>query len=177
MEQKRLCKLLEEKFTEFSDKISGLQGRLEDLLFRAQRLANALKRNQGAQDILFKDDLELLRRATRTFVNDATILPEMVEWLDREAHFDPDDVAPIRTLLAQASQVQKDMAGLCEQCRMLHQFIPEAELRIQAWYMVQDLEGIGHKFQMFPNTISTRILNKVSTPPPGASPPLGQAAG
>ncbi|MBI4678250.1 MAG: hypothetical protein HY748_11775 [Elusimicrobia bacterium] len=169
MEQERLLNLGEERFTEFTDKVQGMTARAEDLLFRAQRWANAVKNKTAYKDNLFADDLQILRRHVRSFIQDSTSLAGLMEWIDRECHFDPDTRAldKARSLLKMVSQFEKDLANLNEQLRHLHHLVPETDLKVEAWYMVQDVEVLYDKAKGYPFLISSRVMLKISTPENG----------
>ncbi|MBI5622652.1 MAG: hypothetical protein HY924_02610 [Elusimicrobia bacterium] len=169
MEQDRLLKLTEERFMEFSDKVQSMVSHAEDLLFRAQRWSNAIKNHTGHKDTLFADDTQLLRRHVRSFIQDASALPGLIEWLDRECHYDADSRAldKARSLLKVTSQFEKDLAGLNEQLRHLHHFTPETDLKVEVWYMVQDVEVLHDKCKGYPFFVSSRVMSRISTPEKG----------
>lgn len=164
MEEKRLFKIAEERFVEFSDKAGLLQSRMEDLHFRAIRISNALKNKQKSRDALFGEDLALMRRAVRTFSQECSSLPGLMDWLEREAHYDPELAGSARALLSIVSTLQKSMTAFCEQSRMLHQYVHDSDMKMEAWYMVQDIETLAQKMQVYPFIISGRIMGKLTTP-------------
>ncbi|MFA6318266.1 MAG: hypothetical protein WC943_12705 [Elusimicrobiota bacterium] len=165
MEQERLLKLAEERIMEFSDKTSAMGSRAEDLLFRSQRWANSIKNHTNFKDNLFADDLQLLRRHIRGFLQDASALPGLMEWLDRDCHYDADPrtIDKARSLLKVATQFEKDLASLNEQLRHLHHYTPETDLKVEIWYMVQDVEILHDKCKAYPFLISSKVMLKIST--------------
>ncbi|MBI5881856.1 MAG: hypothetical protein HZB91_01940 [Elusimicrobia bacterium] len=175
MEQDRLLKLAEERFMEFSDKVQAMQARAEDLNFRGQRWANSIKNRTTYRDAMFPDDLQLLRRHVRSFGQDASALPGLVEWLERESCYskDPRTFEKARSLLKVATQFEKDLAGLCDQLRHLHHCTPETDLKVEVWYMVQDIEVLHDKCKGYPFLISSRIMLRISSPDKDAPPENG----
>lgn len=164
MEEKRLFKIAEARFVELSDKAGLLQSRLEDLYFRAIRIANALKNKQKNRDALFGEDLTLLRRAVRAYSQDCLNLPGLMDWLEREAHYAPDLAESAGALLKVVSALQKTTLAFCEQARLLHQYIHDADAKMEAWYAVQDMEIVAQKIQTYPLLISGRIMAKLTAP-------------
>ncbi|MFA6317709.1 MAG: hypothetical protein WC943_09855 [Elusimicrobiota bacterium] len=172
MDQEKIVVHAQERFQEMLDKVSAMQARSEDLLFRAQRWANAVRNKTSYRDQMFPDDLQLLRRATRTFIQECTTLPSMMDWLERDVSYDPDPRAleRIRSLLKVATQFEKDLANFNDVNRHLHHFVPLPELKVDVWYQVQEIEVIYDKVKGYPFFISTRLMNKVSTPEAGPQP-------
>ena len=168
MELGQLFKITEERFQEFVDRVGLLQTRMEDLLFRAQRVSNAIRNNQKMRDGLFADDLQTARRAIRSFLQDASAIPGLLDWLDRETSYSPLLLIRARSLLSLATRFQKETSNLTETARMLHNSIIKPEDKIDAWYVTQELETGAQKFQGFPFLISSRIVSKLSTPAGGA---------
>ncbi len=138
-----------------------MAGRVEDLLFRAHRAANAARNRTSYRDSLFGDDLQLLRRTMRTFIQDSTALPGLIDWLDRECTKAPELLDTARGLQRVVSAFEKELQGLSEQMRLLHHHIIANEQKIEAWYMVQDLEILFDKVKLFSFGIVTRVYPRL----------------
>lgn len=175
MEQDKLVVQAQERFQELVDKTSSMTARAEDLLFRAQRWANAVRNKTSYRDSMFHDDLQLLRRGARTFVQECSVLPPLMDWLDRDLRYDPDPrgLERVRSLLKLATQFERDLAGLNDTNRHLHHFVPLPELKVEAWYMVQEIEVLYDKVKGYPFFVSSRLMQRISTPEKGGpGPPL-----
>ncbi|MBI5624746.1 MAG: hypothetical protein HY924_13285 [Elusimicrobia bacterium] len=175
MEQDKLVVHAQERFQELLDKVTSMQARSEDLLFRAQRWANAIRNKTSYRDHMFQDDLQLLRRAVRTFIQECGSLPSLMDWLERDLEYTPDPRAleRVRSLLKIATQFEKDISNFNDINRHLHHFVPLPELKVEVWYLVQEIEVIYDKVKGYPFFIAARLMLKVSTPEKGDEGPAG----
>jgi hypothetical protein len=67
METISACKQMESTLSITCDKVNTLKSKLEDLLFRAQRISAAQKNNMPNSDTMYGYDLQKFRRDIRTF--------------------------------------------------------------------------------------------------------------
>jgi hypothetical protein len=178
MEQSRALKQLESRLSLLGDHVSVLSGKLEDLLFRAQRIAHALKDDAKAQvgDSMFGYDLQNFRRDVRAFGNDAGGLSAAIGSIERSAQFDEPSVALAQAVMRLSERLHKGLGLLLDQAVLAHQHIRQAEHKVEAWYMVQEVESLVQQVQVLPG-IANKVLIAVSTkngasvpPPTGAAP-------
>jgi hypothetical protein len=146
------------------DKISTLAGKLEDLLFRAQRIAAAKKNNLKSTDTMFGYDLQNLRRDIRSFSNDMGGLPTVIGSIERTAVYDEGALRYAQSVMRLAERVAKLVKALADQALLAHTHIRESDSKIEAWYLVQEAEQLAQRGQTLPS-IANKIVIKVSTPP------------
>jgi len=176
MEQIAGLKNAEGKLSVTSDKVTALGGKLEDLLFRAQRISSAAKNGMKNNDSMFGYDLQNFRREVRTFSNDISALPNLVGTLERAATYDENAVRYAQSMMRIADRLSKNLRGLHDQACLAHSHIREAEFKVEAWYLVQEIEEMAQRGATLP-TIANKVVIKVSTPdkknpPPPSQPPV-----
>lgn len=156
------------------DKINAQKAKLEDLLFRAQRIANAQKNGMPNNDTMYGYDLQKFRREIRTFSTELSGLPVLLGSIaanatpdDRAAKF-ASSVARLATRMSQALRALHDLSLLA------HQHIRSADLKIEAWYLAQEVEEMVMRGQGLP-TVANKIVMATAVPiaaaPPPAAPP------
>lgn len=178
MEQRSALKMAESSMTLAADRVSALGGKLEDLFFRAQRLASAEKNGIKSNDSMFGADLQNFRRDIRNFKAEAESLPAMLSNIERTAVYDEESTKAAQSLARICARVSKALKALSDQAYLAHGHIRAADHKIEAWYLCQELEEMASKGQTIP-TICNKLILKVSDPketgatpnPPPAAPP------
>jgi|GEM_PF-3213506 len=178
MEQLRALKQMESKLSLLGDHVGVLSGKLEDLLFRAQRIAHALKDNANAKvkvaDTMFGYDLQTFRRDVRAFGNDAGGLSSTLGGIEHSAQYDESSLGHAQAVMRLSDRLHKSLGVLLDKAVLAHQHIREAEHKVEAWYMVQEVEALAQQAQVLPG-IANKLLIAVSTrkgapvPPPAAA--------
>ncbi len=163
MEQTSAFKQAEGNLSMLKDRISKHQARLEDLVFRAQRIATAIKNGAKVTDAMFESDLQSFRREVRSFSNEISSLPAVIGSLERAATYDAAALNSAQALMRLCDQIAKALRSLHEHALIAHQHIREADYKVVAWYVVQELEQMAQKAQSLPAT-ANKIIMKVGTP-------------
>ena len=158
-----------------SDRVSALKGKLEDLLFRAQRIAAAQKAKMPVMDTMFGYDLQNFRREVRTFSHEVGALPNLIGGLERTAEFSEPAIRLAQSVMRIADRLSKSLRSIHDLACLAHSHIRASDHKIEAWYLVQEVEEMAQKGQTMP-TAANKIVIKVSTPPAGVapSPPRGR---
>ncbi|MBI3554497.1 MAG: hypothetical protein HY077_18540 [Elusimicrobia bacterium] len=152
-----------------ADRISALHGKLEDLLFRAQRIASSEKNKLKSMDTMFGYDLQNFRREVRTFSHEIGGLPNLLGGIERAASFDEASVRPAQSVMRIADRLSKSLRTFHDHALLAHSHIRAADHKIEAWYLVQEVEQMSQKGQSLP-TIANKVVIRVSTPPAGPAP-------
>ncbi|MFA6002439.1 MAG: hypothetical protein WC881_00060 [Elusimicrobiota bacterium] len=163
MEQSSALKQAESKLSLMSDRVSVLQSKLEDLLFRAQRIAKAIKSNLTVSDNMFGMDLQNFRRDVRAFSNEVAAVPIAFGTMERSATYDESAVSRAQAVWRMADRLHKSLAALSDQALLAHQHIRQAEYKVEAWYLAQEAEQMAMQTQGLP-LIANKIVIAVSTP-------------
>jgi len=145
-----------------TDKVTTLSAKLEDLTFRAQRIATAKKNGAKSNDSMFTYDLQNFRRDLRTFSHEVASLPSAIGSIERGAVFDEGAVKFASSVWRVCDRLNKALAALHNQALMAHSHIRESDARIEAWYVVQEIEQMAEKGKVLPNS-ANKILIRVST--------------
>ena len=146
-----------------ADKIRAFSAKLEDLVFRAQRIAASRKNGVKPMDTMYSYDLQNFRRDMRTFSNEVAALPSIVNGIERMARFDERCVKPASSVWRACGRLNSALATLRDQACLAHSHIRESDARIEAWYIVQETEQLADKGKMLPEA-ANKILIRVSTP-------------
>lgn len=157
-------KQLEGQFSLVGDRVVALKAKLEDLLFRAQRIANAQKINMPNSDTMFGYDLQHFRRDVRTFAQDISGLPVLLGSLERTATYDEKAAKFAQTVMRLAVRITQSLRSLHDTAILAHQHIRTADHKIEAWYVAQEVEELVMKGQGLP-TSANKIVIACSTPP------------
>jgi hypothetical protein len=164
-------KQLEGQLSITADRINVVKAKLEDLLFRAQRIAAAAKNNMKDNDTMYSYDLQNFRRDLRTFGMDLTALPGLLSSMEREARHD-DAAARLATgVLRASSRVANSMKVLHDMSLLAHQHIRAADQKIQAWYIAQEIEEMAQKCASLPATANKIVI--LCAAAPAGPPPAG----
>ena len=140
-----------------ADHVHSLSCRLEDLLFRAQRVAHALKRNAPSHDRMFGEDLNALRRDVRAFNNELEEILRVLTGLARPGPYKEEYSRHAQTVNNRSHLLVNAVAALHEQALLAHQHIRQADHRSEAWYLTQEAERLVEQCQPFPS-ITTQIV-------------------
>jgi len=165
MEQLNSLKQLESRLSLLANKVGSLQSKLEDLVFRAQRLASAAKNNRMQADTMFGYDLQVFRRELRSFGNELETLPAALAGAERSAMIAPGALNPAQSVMRLSFRVSKALRELHDQALLAHQHLREADHKVEAWYVVQAAEMLSQRAQSLP-TIANKIVLRVSGPEP-----------
>ncbi len=163
MEIMAAMKMSESSMTMVCDKINAMGGKLEDLLFRAQRIAAAQKNKVANNDSMFGYDLQHFRNEVRTFSAEIGGLPNLVGSIERTAEYNEAAVKPAQSLMRICERLAKSLKTLSDQAYLAHQHIREANHKVEAWYLAQEVEQMAQKAQGLP-TVANKIVIRVSTP-------------
>lgn len=163
MEQRSALKQAESTLVLAADRISGMGGKLEDLFFRAQRIASALKNNLKSNDSMFGYDLQNFRKEVRSFSHEVAALPNLVGGIERTAVYDEESVKAAQSLQRICERINKNLKNLADQAMMAHSHIREADHKVEAWYLAQELEQMAQKGQTLP-TVCNKLVLKISDP-------------
>lgn len=173
METLQALKQMEGTLAMTGDKVSALKGKLEDLLFRAQRISNAQKNNLPNNDTMYGYDLQRFRREIRTFGTEMSGIPVVLGAIERTAA--PDDKAAkfANDVMRLCMRLTQNLRALHDLSLLAHQHIRAADLKVEAWYLAQEVEEMVMRGQGLP-TVANKIVMACSSPtkaPPPAAPP------
>jgi hypothetical protein len=152
------------------DRAHGLQAKIEDLMFRAQRISAAAKNNMPNNDTMFGYDLQHVRRSVRAFAQEMTSLPTLMGSIERTAVYDEKAVKFASGVMRLCTRLAQIMKTLHDSSLIAHQHIRANDHKIEAWYLAQEVEELVQKAQGLPAT-ANKIVIAVSTPPKGAGAP------
>jgi hypothetical protein len=152
-----------------ADRINVVKAKLEDLLFRAQKISAAAKNNMKDNDTMYGYDLQNFRRDLRTFGMDLTALPGLLASMERAAEYDLNAAKFATGVMRAASRVANSMKILHDMSLLAHQHIRANDHKILAWYIAQEIEEMGQKCMGLPAT-ANKIVILTTTPKPGAAP-------
>lgn len=170
MELLSALKQLEGQISVMGDRITMTKGKLEDLLFRAQRISAAAKNNMPVHDAMFGYDLQAFRRGLRVLGSDIAALPPLFGSLERQAVFDEKALKFGQSVMRMASRLATNLKSLHDTALLAHQHIRAADHKMEAWYIAQEIEEMAQKGASLPTT-ANKIVIGLSTPPAGGSPP------
>ena len=156
-------KQLEGQLSLAGDRVVMLKAKLEGLLFRAQRIANAQKSHLANTDTMFGYDLQHFRRDIRGFSQDITGLPVLLGSLERSAVYDERAVKFAQSVMRSAVRISQSMRSLHDMAVLAHQHIRTADHKIEAWYISQEIEELVMKGQSLPAS-ANKIVIACSTP-------------
>lgn len=146
------------------DRTSALKAKLEDLLFRAQRISAAQKSNAASTDTMFGYDLQHFRREVRTFAAEIQGLPVAMGLIERAASYDDAAAKLAGTVMRQSMRLSQSLRGLHDTALLAHQHIRVADHKIEAWYLAQEIEELVSRGQGLPG-VANKILVATGTPP------------
>mgnify|MGYP001612987566 CR=1 FL=1 len=147
-----------------ADRVGVVNAKLEDLLFRAQRISAAAKNGLPSSDTMYGHDLHIFRGTLRTFKMDISVLPTMLGAIERQAVYDEGSVKYAQEVMRCAARLAQAMKALHEMSLLAHQHIRTADHKMEAWYIAQEIEDIAQQTQSLPMS-ANKIIIIASTPP------------
>ena len=162
MEQQRALKDLEGVISLLCDHASALLGKLEGLLFRAQRMAHAGKDNIGVGDMMFGYDLRNFRQELRNFSQEIDALSARIGMMARTAVFEESAVACAQAVMRLVERLHRAVVALHDQALLAHQHIRRTEYKMEAWYLVQESDNLESLSQGLPAS-ANKLIIRVST--------------
>ncbi len=175
METTAGLKQMEQTLSTVCDHTSAMKAKLEDLLFRAQRIAAAQKNGMGVSDTMFGYDLQGFRRGIRTFAGEISGLPVVLGSIERSAVYD-EKAAKFAVAVSRLSmRLSSLLRGLHDTSLLAHQHIRQADHKIEAFYMCNEIEEVVMRGQGLP-TVANKIVILTQTPPKGGAAPLAAPA-
>lgn len=177
METLSSLKQIEGRLALIGDKVTTLGTKLEDLVFRAMKIASTKKNGGKSTDTMYTYDLQVFRRDLRNFSHEVASLPAQMGGIEREAHYDESCVKYAQSVWRVSDRLSKALGSLHSQACLAHSHIRESDAKIEAWYIVQEIEQMAEKGKMLPNA-ANKIVVIVSSPPAGhaAPPPAAPSA-
>jgi hypothetical protein len=151
------------------DHASAMKAKLEDLLFRAQRISANQKNNMASTDTMFGYDLQHFRRSIRTFAGEVGALPTVMGSIERTAEYDEKAGKFATAVMRLCMRLTGILRALHDTSLLAHQHIRTADHKIEAWYMAQEIEELLMRGQGLP-TVANKIVIVTQTPPKGAAP-------
>ncbi|MEK7390302.1 MAG: hypothetical protein AAB036_11475 [Elusimicrobiota bacterium] len=157
-------KQISTQLTVLTERVQVVAAKLEDLLFRAQRISAGLKNGRVNTDTGYGYDLQGFRGGLRIFKADISSLPTAMGNISRQANYDPGLVKLAQDVMRLASRFAQVMKSLHEIALLAHQHIRSADHKMAAWYIAQEIEEFALMAQSLP-LAANKILITVSTPP------------
>ena len=112
------------------DRCGVFHGRIEDLMFRAQRIASALKMNAGGKDPDFESDLKLFRNDLKKFRFEVEEALSAVRALSEEGY---------KSFNSRLIGLHGRFNGLADYVALAHQRMPMPDSRLEAWYCLREV--------------------------------------
>ena len=164
-------KQMESTLSMICDHTNAMKAKLEDLLFRAQRIAAAQKANMGVTDTMFGYDLQHYRRSVRSFAGEISGLPVVFGSLERSATYD-EKAAKFATAVARLSmRLSSALRGLHDTSILAHQHIRTADHKIEAFYLANEIEELVMRGQGLPTTANKIVILTQTRPKDWVPPP------
>ena len=164
METASGLKQMEATLSMVCDRTSAMKAKLEDLLFRAQRIAANQKAGMAVTDNMFGYDLQGYRRSVRAFSTDMSSLPVVLGSIERTAVYDEKAAKFATSVMRLAMRLTGALRGLHDTSILAHQHIRTADHKIEAWYLASEIEELLTRGQGLP-TIANKIVIITQTPP------------
>ncbi len=155
-----------------NDKLTTIKAKLEDLLFRAQRIASAQKNGMANNDTMYGYDLQRYRREVRTFGTEISGIPVVMGAIERTAERSPAAMKFGTSVMRLAMKLSQTMRALHDMSLLAHQHIRAADMKMEAWYLAQDIEEMVMRAQSLP-TVANKIVMAVAVPETPQTPPAG----
>ena len=121
-------------------------------------------------------DLQNFRRDVRAFSNDIGGLGTMLGSIERGGQYDEECVASAQAVMRLCERLQRALVALAEQALLAHQHIRQAEHKVEAWYLIQEIEAAIQQTQALPG-LANKVIIGVGTMkgPPEPAPRSGPA--
>ena len=110
---------------------------------------------------MFTTDLQVFRRELRDFGHEVASLPSLIGGIERAAAADENAVKPASAVWRCCDRVNKSLETLHNQACLAHQHIRESDAKIEAWYIIQEIEQMAEKGKALPPA-ANKILLRVS---------------
>ncbi|MHB2027004.1 MAG: hypothetical protein ACYCPQ_10300 [Elusimicrobiota bacterium] len=175
MEQDSALKQAESALSISADRASVLQSKLEEILFRAQRLSNAVKNGLKTPDYMFGYDLQHFRRDVRAFGIELAGLANIIGGIERAAVYSEQAIGRARAVMRLTERLNRAMHTFQEMTLLAQSHIREADHKIEAWHLAQEVDQMVQKTQPLPMT-ANKALIKISTPEPDSKPPAAPSS-
>jgi len=169
-------KQMESQLSVTCDRVSTLKAKLEDLLFRAQRISAAAKNMMPNNDMMFGYDLQHFRRDIRGFSGELSSLPTVMGSIERTATYDDKAAKFAQSVMRLCMRLSQSLRALHDMSLLAHQHIRAADHKVEAWYLAQDIEEMVMRGQGLPTSANKIVIN-TSTKPSGWQPPTAPGAG
>ncbi|MDD5627580.1 MAG: hypothetical protein PHU21_00830 [Elusimicrobia bacterium] len=169
MEQDKGLKQMESTMSLLGDHVSVLVSKLESLLGRAHRIRRALTDNPKAQtpDTMFGYDLQNFRRDVRALAVELGGISTVLGNIERGAHGSDSDLIRAQSVLRLAARLQRSASTLQDHSLVAHETIRSAEHKVEAWYLVQEVEALVSLTQPLAG-VANKIVIAVSAAPKAA---------
>jgi hypothetical protein len=167
-------KQMESQLSITCDRVSTLKAKLEDLLFRAQRISAAQKNMMANNDMMFGYDIQHFRREIRAFSGELQSLPTVLGSIERTATYDEKAGKFAQSVMRLCMRLSQSLRALHDMSLLAHQHIRAADHKIEAWYLAQDIEEMVMRGQGLP-TSANKIVIATATRPAGMPPPAAGA--
>ncbi|MCX5794729.1 MAG: hypothetical protein NTY77_04455 [Elusimicrobia bacterium] len=173
MDQTRRLQQAQQTLDDFTTKLKATHARCDEIQARAQRL-EAWYKNQTSLKVRppdrdFPDDLKLLRRDIKTIIRDFEFVPAWLAKVERTTEVQPDAVDAAIKVSRSGSQFQQEVLTLLAPIQMTYNHIKIAEIKIDAWFLAQEIEAWAKETVAIPLRVH-KILLKINpldkTPPP-----------
>jgi hypothetical protein len=162
-------KQLESRLTLSAEKISIVKAKLEDLLFRAQKIAAAGRNNLVSGDTLYGYDLQNYRRDLRAFGLELETLPGLLTAMEHASEYDPAVEKPAAGVMRACARVATSLTSLHDMALLAHHHIRAADHKILAWSISQEIEEMARNCSGLPGA-ANKILIRCTTPPAAGGP-------
>ena len=164
MEQISALRQAEGTMSLMADRISAFGAKLEGLVFRAQHIANDIKKEKRVTDTMFGYDLMTFRREVKSLGQEIFGLSPILSSIDHNAVYDASAQRLAESVSRGANRVHRGILTLRDHALMAHSHIRASDHKVEAWYLIQELEEMLQKAQSLPNT-AVKIVNKIALPP------------
>jgi FtsZ-binding cell division protein ZapB len=138
IEQNSALRSAEDRLARALKRVQLLQSRVEDLLYRSQRLANSVRRSRPAEDASLSRDLLSLREELRAFGEELQAIPALLARLEGGPERRPRGLS--RSAASLIERMDAGLRTLLEQSRLAHEHVRPQALKPEAWALVQDAD-------------------------------------
>jgi hypothetical protein len=170
METTSALKQMEGTLSITCDHTSAVKAKLEDLLFRAQRIAAQTKNGMASSDTMFGYDLQGYRKSLRTFAGEISVLPVALGSIERTATYDQGAAKFATSVMRLCMRLANLLRSLHDTALLAHQHIRTADHKMEAWYLAKEIEEIVMSGMSLP-TVANKIVIATQTPPKTSAPP------
>ncbi|MDD5628732.1 MAG: hypothetical protein PHU21_06685 [Elusimicrobia bacterium] len=160
-----------------SERGRALSGKLEDLVFRAQRIARAIKNGTQVPDSMFGRDLKEFRLDIRSYGTELSGLPNVLTGVAQSARLDPGAKAPAQAISQLSQQIHENLLALEDQGQLASQHIRGAEYKSEMGYLYAEIHGLLVRAQDLPSIADQIVLQAKAAAPAPVAAPAPAAAG